>query len=168
MKIYITKETLDKIYKTVGTFKPEQGGMLGMENGIITQFAFDNSGSRTGGTYSPDIAFCNSIIRDWESKNIRFCGFIHSHPSTYRKLSPADKEYAGRIIKAMPQMTQGYLEMPILYFDINNTPRILWFCYKDGKVLTKEIETEIPDTSTIQAPPQRRVIRSKPISVMWK
>ena len=132
--IKINEKVLSNVFGTIGARKPEQGGIFGEKNNVIYQFQHDIKGSVNSGTYTPDTKYLMGIIRDWETRGVRFCGFIHSHPSTCPMLSSFDKEYALRIMTAMPETTKGRLEMPILIFK-NGKPVINWYTmYGNGRM----------------------------------
>ncbi len=73
----------------VGTGKPEQGGILFSSDGgvTVTKFVYDNKGSRSGVTYSPDVKFVNHLIKYYGDKGLYFVGFVHSHPKGHTGLS---------------------------------------------------------------------------------
>ena len=64
-------------------------------------------------TYSPDHEFLNKLFRDtWNPQNIRFRGFIHSHPGRMSRPSYGDEIYAERILRAIDDLE--FLWLPIV------------------------------------------------------
>ncbi len=101
-ELRITQRVLDEIRRTIGRSRPEQGGMLGgrLEDGIVTEFYFDESARRSGGAYSPDVETVNILLREeWNPAGIRLLGFVHSHPSGVERLSSGDLTYAKKILE---------------------------------------------------------------------
>ena len=112
--VYIFEDIYNEIMSRLGTSKPELGGMLGWteDQFVIDTFVFDKNAKVNNVEYNPNIQFLNDIIHnEWEKKQIYLGGFVHSHPGNYNILSPADKEYAVRIMKAFDM---PYLVMPIV------------------------------------------------------
>lgn len=85
----ILRSVYDQIRCTIGSAKPEQGGILLTNDGgeTITKFIFDKKGGCTGSTYSPDTAFMNEQIKRYNNSGYYFVGCIHSHPRGYDTLS---------------------------------------------------------------------------------
>lgn len=103
----IRDSVLRAIYRTIGARPAETGGMLGGDRstGAVTKFYFDRSASRSGATYSPDCSTINRLLKErWNPLGIQFMGFVHSHPSGFRRPSFGDETYAKRILDAMPQV----------------------------------------------------------------
>ena len=73
----------------VGSSRPEQGGALFSSDGGVTvdKFIFDEKGSRSGTTYSPNVKFINEQIRYWSGRGYYFIGFVHSHPQGFTAIS---------------------------------------------------------------------------------
>ncbi len=73
----------------VGSGKPEHGGVLFSSDGgiTITKFVYDNTGSSSGVTYSPNVKFVNQLIKNYSNKGLYFVGFVHSHPKGFTGLS---------------------------------------------------------------------------------
>ena len=81
----------------------ETGGILGVnvhDEYTVTEFYYDSTGKTETNVYVPDIEVLNSIISGWAERNIKFIGFVHSHPKNHYKLSGPDIEYANRIKKS--------------------------------------------------------------------
>ena len=90
--VAVLEEIRQKVYR------PEMGGILGInENRIVTEFHFDNLGVTEDHRYIPNIITLNEIICIWQSKQVEFIGFVHSHPKGRNKLSLIDIDCAKRI-----------------------------------------------------------------------
>ena len=78
--------------------RPEMGGILGIDNShVITKFYHDSTGTTTKTQYIPDVQRLNAILRQWAAAEVRFVGFVHSHPKGKEKLSLCDLTYAKEI-----------------------------------------------------------------------
>ena len=120
----------DEIINTVGSLESESGGILlgSREDYIVQKFFFDKSGSRTSGSYDPDLSSLNKIVkREWEENDLELLGFIHSHPRGYSKLSgdwgggTGDIGYLKAIFAAMPTL-ETFL-VPIMYSSYDGQER---------------------------------------------
>ena len=77
---------------------PEMGGILGINtDNIITKFYFDSSGVTHTHKYIPDVDKLNEVIYEWLLTDVRFIGFVHSHPCNKTTLSLVDIKYAKKI-----------------------------------------------------------------------
>ena len=75
--------------------RPEMGGILGIDNSrVVMKFYHDSTATTTKTQYIPDVQRLNSILRQWAAAQIRFVGFVHSHPKGREKLSSCDLSYA--------------------------------------------------------------------------
>ena len=85
----------------VTLIRDEMGGILGSaEDGTVTHYHFDVSGRITEtNAYVPDVRALNQVLIKWHKEGIRFAGFVHSHVYPARNLSPADIEYARKIVE---------------------------------------------------------------------
>ena len=97
-RVFITESVYREIMGTIGSVSPESGGILGLKDGVISDFCFDENPSGTGNTYIPDLARLNSALQMWHQTGVEFAGVIHSHPSDMRQLSYADIRYAMQIM----------------------------------------------------------------------
>ena len=102
-KLTMTRQVFDQIRNTIGRCHPESGGILGSSDGgkTIDHFYFDSTARTTGGTYSPDTAVLNRILKEWNDKGITLEGFVHSHPWGHTAPSTEDIKYAKRIMEAL-------------------------------------------------------------------
>ena len=146
--ITITEDVYQQIVKTIGSLKPEKGGMLGSRDGVvIDSFVFDKNANTGTAEYSPNTNFLNRVLEN-EWADIDFRGFVHSHPFNGSVLSSADIEYAIRIMKAtsLPE-----LFMPLVNSSACGKFRIFGYIVKsNGKVIPcniKRIENEVIDVN---------------------
>lgn len=104
-KIEMSEETQQRIQEFVGNHRAERGGILGSDpDGVIRHFVPDPTARCTAGAYDPDIEEMNRQISQWKTKNIRFVGFVHSHPPGFKRLSGADEDYAAKILAAFKSL----------------------------------------------------------------
>ena len=95
-RIPIENSVLDEIKQSLT--RPETGGILGINSSrVVTKFYYDSTGTTTKTQYIPDVQRLNSILRQWAAAQIRFGGFVHSHPKGKEKLSSCDLSYAKEI-----------------------------------------------------------------------
>lgn len=98
----ITAEVYDQIKRTIGTRKPEQGGILGSSDGVhIDYYYFDKTADRTSASYTMDAKALNEVIHGWNDNGIQLVGIIHSHPQGCTKPSYGDMETARHIIETI-------------------------------------------------------------------
>jgi hypothetical protein len=88
--------------------------MLGRDpDGVVRHFEPDLSARCTSVAYDPNIDHLNKVIKtNWKPNQIEFCGFVHSHPGGYARLSGADHWYAGEILACFKKLP--YLWLPIV------------------------------------------------------
>ena len=111
----ITAPVLEEIRRQIGDRRAEHGGILGgsREDGVVRHFYFDGTARRTGGTYSPDHITVNRLFKDeWNPAGINLLGFVHSHPSGFRRPSGGDLVYARNILQVIPELDR--LLLPIV------------------------------------------------------
>lgn len=113
--VRIAEPVLRAIRQTVGTYGPETGGVLGIDvmNGDVVAFDYDAAAQTTRTTYSPDVTRANKLLRQvWAPMNIKFGGFVHSHPGVLDVPSQGDEHYAAHILEAVKSIDS--LLMPIV------------------------------------------------------
>lgn len=118
----ITHSALSNLIATVGTQKPETGGLLfgSRHDGIIRKFVYDQWGSRSRSSYDPDVSKLNPILKDeWRERRLALIGWAHSHPYGASRLSGdyggnvGDKGFLKAIFRAMPSLDR--FVVPILF-----------------------------------------------------
>lgn len=111
----LTTAVYRQIMATVGGKPPESGMLLGGDpaDGVVKHVVLDDSAERSSTTYSPDHLRLNSLLTDWwRPSDIRFLGFVHSHPGQCGRPSIGDLRYAQAILDANPHLAR--LLMPIV------------------------------------------------------
>lgn len=96
MKLCVYK----KIMETLGVYPPERGGVLAIQNGIITDYYFDNEAEINSSIYiykpSKQIG---TVVDQWKAEGKGFGGLIHSHPGAGIQLSSWDIRFAKQLIE---------------------------------------------------------------------
>lgn len=112
--LVLSAEVLKQIVDTIGQKPAESGGLLGGVRGeAITRFQYDETGSVSAATYTPDHVTLTRLLKsEWNPAEIRLRGFVHSHPRGMTQLSYGDEVYAQRILEANPECDGLWL--PIL------------------------------------------------------
>lgn len=96
------------ILLTIGARPAESGGILLGPVGTndVTDFFFDDGGSCTGSTYSPDCTTLRQKMQEeWLPAGIDMKGFVHSHPGSFDRLSTGDLIYINRLLDKNDDMT---------------------------------------------------------------
>lgn len=121
-KISITQSALSDLIATVGTQKPETGGLLlgSRQDGIIREFVYDHWGGRSRTSYDPDPSKLNPILKKkWAEERLALIGWAHSHPYGASRLSgdygrnTGDIGFLHAIFDAMPSLKR--FVVPILF-----------------------------------------------------
>ena len=95
------------ILSSIGALPPETGGILlgPVGSNDVVEFFFDQGGSCSTSTYSPDhVALMRKMREEWLPAGIDMKGFVHSHPGRYARLSPGDLVYIRRLLDINPDM----------------------------------------------------------------
>ena len=97
-----------RIAMTEITKRPlESGGLLlgPIGSNDITEFFYDNGGTCTGASYTPDHVTLNRLMKQqWIPGGLDMKGFIHSHPTGCDALSCGDLRYIQRLLKSNDDM----------------------------------------------------------------
>ena len=93
----ILNQVYQKIIDTIGQAPIESGGIIGVRDGTICAYYFDE-GNSSPTEYKPDTQKINSVIQTWAKERIAFAGIVHSHPNGLKLLSKGDEEYARNIL----------------------------------------------------------------------
>lgn len=98
----MTASVIEQIRASVGALPAESGGMLGGSrlDGVVRTFAFDDHpGGATAATYTPRHELLTRVLREqWNPRGVQLLGFVHSHPSGFRRPSGPDIDYAQRFL----------------------------------------------------------------------
>ncbi len=115
--LVIGSRILAEIHASIGQLRAESGGALG-GNGNPNRadvFHFDESSRNSSVTYSPDYQLLNRLFKEqWNPRETRLRGFVHSHPGPMNRPSYGDEVYAERILAAID-------DLPVLWLPIVNT-----------------------------------------------
>ena len=138
----ITRQIKETVPLMFSPAPPEQGGILGMKDGVISAFVLDNSEQKTeSAEYSPNTQFLNRQIEKWADEEIEFCGILHSHPSGQTTLSGSDMEYIKELYHVNPWLEKTYF--PLI---IDGCDMIIYAVEKsNGKIEVKRTQPEIID-----------------------
>ncbi|HCJ93218.1 MAG TPA: hypothetical protein DHV92_07870 [Ruminococcaceae bacterium] len=138
----ITRQIKETVSLMFSPAPPEQGGILGMKNGVISAFVLDNSEQKTeSAEYSPNTQFLNRQIEKWADEGIEFCGILHSHPSGQTTLSGSDMEYIKELYHVNLWLEKTYF--PLI---IDGCDMIVYAVEKsNGKIEVKRTQPEIID-----------------------
>ena len=102
----IKKNIYQEIMTHCSNKQTETGGIIGGENGVISEFIFDlGLDEKESGCYYPNTEVMNRYLSEWQQRGITFYGIVHSHLQEKEDLSSGDKEYISSIIQAMPHDT---------------------------------------------------------------
>lgn len=110
--LVLTDAVWEEIRRTVGVQPAEHGGPLGgaRGSGVVERFQHDTTSARTRGTYYPDVAEMNRLLREeWNPEGTNLLGFVHSHPAGALRPSRNDLDYAGRILAGIPELERFLL-----------------------------------------------------------
>ena len=145
LTFHIPQPVYKNILNILGKRKPELGGMLGWKDDefYIDYFIFDKKAVVGNSEYNPNTSFLNKVINGkWAAEGIYLGGFVHSHPGNSNMLSPADVEYAMRI---MEEFEIEFLFMPIVTssyaFKATFNPYVV---FSDGRVQKARIIVDKP------------------------
>lgn len=109
----ITQSIYEKILNKYPIPPPEQGGILGIRNGVVCKYYHDITCTITeSSVYELDVDSLNEKIEEWERKGIEFAGIIHSHMLGQDTLSSGDKAYIKTLFNNLPEWIKE------LYFPI--------------------------------------------------
>ncbi len=121
-EMVFVKEAYDEIFRTVGTYPAESGGILlgNRDDFIVQKFVFDSKGSTGPVSYDPDVNFLNEVVKkEWEENGLALLGFVHSHPRGVSRLSGdmgngiGDIGYIKTIFSAIPGL--DHFLVPIIH-----------------------------------------------------
>lgn len=125
-KMMMTEKVYQEIKNTIGSFRAEQGGILGSSDGqLIDHFYWDKEANTGLTTYSPNVELINhTILPNWNQNQIKLIGFVHSHPKGFTKLSGGDLIYAKKLMEALGEQ---FLYLPIVQSE--NDGDFELYCY---------------------------------------
>ena len=130
----MTQSTYNNIKNTIGSIPPENGGIIGIKDGIVCAFFYDSFADNSENEYHPCVYKLNEIIDEWSQLGISFCGIIHSHHNDAELLSRKDIVFARRIL-ALNNLNNGTVFFPIVHIYSEN----IFFTIKPFIVSAEEV-----------------------------
>lgn len=95
----ILEDVIVKIKAFLSDSYCEKGGIIGIKEGAIAEFYFDENAICFEKLYIPNITSLDCIINgQWEEEKLEFAGFVHSHPNN-SIISEDDVIYIKSILK---------------------------------------------------------------------
>jgi hypothetical protein len=139
----IKRNVYEEILSLQRVLPPETGGILGSKDGVIVASCFDAGiQSKKMCSYIPDTDKLNSVIKQWQQKNVLFMGIYHTHFFNVDTLSNGDVEYIEKIFYSMPSVIDH------LYFPLVVMPNKKIVCYV-AKLVSKKLAIEKDDLEII-------------------
>lgn len=110
----ITESAYRKIMLALSNREREYGGILvgPTDSRMVSHFFPDKTGTSRAASFTFDHMALTRILKAIEPHNLDGKGFVHSHPSGYRDLSPGDMDYVRSVFDSEPTLQE--LLMPIV------------------------------------------------------
>ena len=108
--------------------KQEDGGILGIKDGVISAFCFDKGDNERA--YTINVAKFSDELDKWDQEGIEFVGFIHSHIYGDGEPSIRDFTYVKKFLSANDWLKE--LLFPIVYKKDDSTV-IQFHLFKDNE-----------------------------------
>ena len=141
--ILIYRSTYEEMLSALLDLSPERGGILGAKQGRpISKFYFDKSGVSTPDSYTPDYNEINTVLEQWETKNIFMVGIAHSHNEDNILPSCGDLFYCERILLANPKLEN--LILPIVSW-VKRDIKVFVCTLKEGRISVNQDDWQIVD-----------------------
>lgn len=145
----ISEKVIIQIEERLSSYAYETGGILGVKNGMIDIFIFDEGiPIEDKNEYIPNITILNETLKKWKKERIGFVGLVHSHIST-TSLSFADISFARKILFVNEL---DWIFMPIYVLACQS---LIWFMVtkqevyklliKGGFIMDKEKVVTLPE-----------------------
>lgn len=100
----ITKDVYEKIQSKYVMPPPEQGGIIGIKNGVVCEYYHDSfCGFTDKAIYEPAVDILNQKIEEWLENDIQFAGIVHSHVLGQDALSSGDINYIKVLFDNFPE-----------------------------------------------------------------
>ena len=127
----MTRPVYDMICQTLGTRRPEWGGILGSSDGIhIDHYYFDETAKRSSGTYTMDTKALNRVIHQWNDNGVNLIGIIHSLPQGVTQPSMGDMETAKHIIESINVRGEFFTPIVQVSPELNGNIEIYPYTFK--------------------------------------
>jgi len=113
--VRLTQAVYARIMKVHAEVPPEAGGIiLGPEGSdLVTTFHRDENGFGTSVTFTLDAKGLNAKLRVYKDAGLEMMGVVHSHPRGVKTPSPADLDYAAKLLTNPKNEGTEELLMPI-------------------------------------------------------
>lgn len=112
----------------------EQGGALGIENGVISHYFHDTQARCDCNLFQPS-PMLNVLLAVWKQEGITFAGLIHSHPSDWPALSEGDLDYVRKLLLSNPQL-------PAVLMGIMAGEQLLFYGFERDYLTTPQTHRE--------------------------
>ena len=152
LRIVFSRDAFAEIESSVGSLKPETGGiLLGFRTDyVVRRFIFDKKGSFSPSGYDPNVDYLNPFLkREWHENRYELIGFVHSHPRGVCRLSGdwgngyGDLGYLKRIFESINGLDKFLVPIVFSEFDGNPFQLIPFIAWKDSVKNYKEGVVEI-------------------------
>ena len=154
-KWIFTAEVYDEICKTIGSRRPEYGGLLGSSDGEhIDHYYFDATSKRSAGVYMMDIPACNKVIHEWNDNGVELVGVIHSHPHGVTRPSHGDLLMAKNIIESINVHGKFFTPIVQVSSKLNGEIKIYPYSFEQ----TVEMKTPAMEIEAESAEERRRAL----------
>lgn len=101
--VALSAETEAALRRHLENRQIEQGGILGMSDGVLSHYYHDARADCDRNLFRPSADLVGVIDR-WQRAGICFVGLIHSHPADRPELSPSDIHYAHSFLRSNPRL----------------------------------------------------------------
>lgn len=112
----------------------EQGGALGIENGVVSRYYHDTQARCDCNLFQPS-PLLNVLLVVWKQEGIAFAGLIHSHPAEWPELSEGDLDYVRKLLRSNP-------ELPAVLMGIMAGDRLLFYGFERDYLTTPQTYRE--------------------------
>jgi hypothetical protein len=152
VRMVFNKEAFDELASSVGSMKPETGGiLLGFRTDyVVRKFIFDEKGSFSPSGYDPNVDYLNPFLKsEWHENRYELIGFVHSHPRGACRLSGdwgngyGDLGYLKRIFENINGLYKFLVPIVFSEFDGKPFQMIPFIAWKDSVKNYKEGVVEI-------------------------
>jgi len=157
LRMVFTSDVFQEIKSSVGSMKPETGGiLLGFRSDyVVRKFIFDKEGSFSPSGYDPNVDYLNPLLKiEWHKNRYELIGFVHSHPRGACRLSGdwgngiGDLGYLKRIFEHINGLNKFLVPIVFSLFDGHPFKLFPFIAWKDSVKNYKEGTVEIRNENT--------------------